>query len=118
MPAGSKPGERRGGRKKGVPNKATKAREAEIAKKRAAEGQQLAKDVLAAAMNAYLTLADKYDPASGNQIGDEAKFDRYLSKAAAIAADLAPYESSKLQSTTIIGDRDKPVTHTLNVNFV
>lgn len=31
MPAGSKPGERRGGRKKGVPNKSNAEREARIA---------------------------------------------------------------------------------------
>jgi hypothetical protein len=113
---GSAPGERRGGRRKGVPNKASLKREVEIAVRSRAAGQKLGKEVMAEAMMHFRALAAKYQV--GTEQPDETKFERYLKLAAAIAADLSPYESPKLQSTIIAGDKDQPINHTLHVRFV
>lgn len=99
MPRGSAPGERRGGRKKGVPNKTTLARSARIVEQRQAAGLKLGKDLMSEAANYFRGLADRYAP-TGAQPNDE-KFERYLYKAAMIAARVAPYESPTLQSITV-----------------
>ena len=116
MPRGAKPGERRGGRQKGVPNKATLARASAIAEQKQKAGQKLGVEVMSEAMMHFRALAAKYQV--GGPAPNEKLFVKYLSQAASIAADVAPYESSKLQSTTLRGDKDQPITHTLNVHFV
>ena len=113
---GPKPGEpRRGGRKKGTPNKATFAREMTIRELRELQGSKLAKDVMAITMGHFLKLAEQYAPASASP--DEGNFVKYLTLASGIAKDLAPYESPRMQSTVIRGD-DKPIAHSLTVKFV
>jgi hypothetical protein len=116
MPRGSKPGERRGGRQKGTPNKNSLERAAIVQKKIKDSGQALAIERLEVIAAEFEALAEIYRP--GQKGGDETKYVQYLSKAGSILADLAPYQSSKLQSTTLVGDRDKPISHTLNVRFV
>src|ERR1035437_853664 len=101
MPRGSRPGERRGGRKKGIPNRSTLERQREIAKAIGADtyAGRLGKDMLAEAMAEFRALAQKYHP-SGSE-PDEGKFVKYLNMAANIASDLAPYQSAKLAQTTL-----------------
>lgn len=83
MAAGSKPGERRGGRKKGEPNKVTLAKEAKIA----SEG---------------LTPLDYL-----LSILRDEMLDRDTRMEAAKAA--APYSHPRLQTTTHEGNPDKPI---------
>src|SRR5512143_1704814 len=116
---GSKPGERRGGRTKGTPNKITKSRAELIEEVRSSQppkGTLLAKVVLAEAMMHFRGMAAKYHP--NGQTPDEGKFQKYLKEAAAIAADLVPYESARLQATTISGNKDAPINAELIVRFV
>jgi len=117
MPRGSKPGERRGGRKPGSRNKTTAQRAAQIEKEIRESGQRLAIERLNDVAQEFFDLAEQYKP-STSTTPDEHKYVQYLSKVASILADLAPYQSSKLQSTTLRGDRDQPINHTLNVRFV
>ena len=116
---GAKPGERRGGRQKGTPNKITKSRAELIEEVRGTQppkGTLLAKVVLAEAMMHFRGLAAKYHVNGATP--DETKFHRYLKDAAAIAADLVPYESARLQATTISGNKDAPINAELVVRFV
>lgn len=99
MPRGSKPGERRGGRKPGVPNKVTLFREAETVAKQHASGMKLGKEIMQEAANYFLNLAAKYQIIGDTP--DEKKFHEYLKTAALIAKDLAPYESPRLATITV-----------------
>src|ERR1035437_4834326 len=116
MPAGAAPGTRRGGRQKGVPNKATIAREAAIASKTKAAGLRMAKEVMSEAMNYFRALASRY--AITGSTPDEKKFERYLGKAADVATRPPPNEAPRLQSTTQKGNKEKPISATLNIRFV
>ena len=108
MPRGSKPGENRGGgRRKGSKNKATIEKELAAAMPRDAltltgQASRLAKDVLADCMGHMLILADKYK-------AEEDKFVHYTRMAQAFACDLAPYQSPRLQTLKVGGDRDNPL---------
>lgn len=113
---GSPPGVRYGGRKKGTLNKTSRQRAAIIQKEIKASGAWLAIERLDQVLTEFLELAEKYRP--GSETPDEAKRVQYLMKVASIAADLAPYQTAKLQATMLVGDRDKPITQTLTVKFV
>ena len=106
MPRGSKPGERRGGRKKGTPNRSTLERQRELSNVVGADAcaGRLGKEVLAEAMGEFYALAMRYHP--GGREPDEAKFTRYLKLASDIASDLAPYQSPKLAQTTPRSDQE------------
>jgi hypothetical protein len=113
---GSKPGERRGGRKKGVPNKTVLARAAIISERAKAENKPLAVQAMTDGFHRYIALAAPFQ--KGGPQENIKEFEHFFDKAMDLAKYVAPYESAKLQSTTLIGDRDKPITHTLNVKFV
>jgi hypothetical protein len=109
MSRGSKLGERRGGRKKGTPNRSTLERQRELAKAIGADAYagKLGKDMLAEAMSEFRALAQRYHP-SGSE-PDEGKFVKYFNMAASVASDLAPYQSAKLAQTTLRGDQENPL---------
>lgn len=111
MPRGSKLGERRGGRKKGVPNNATQARQAEVK----ATGQTPL-EVMIESMRYFRGLAGRHQPKGVEP--DEHKFEKYLSKAADIAKDAAPYVHPKLAQTTLRGDEERPIRARVEVEFV
>jgi len=89
---GSKPGERRGGRAKGVPNKASAAREAAVA----ASG---------------LTPLDYMLNILRDETIDVARRDWAADKA-------APYIHPKLAATTLTGDPDNPVVVSITRRIV
>ena len=119
---GSKPGERRGGRKKGVPNKAAIAKAAAIKEEARREGKPLSLEIQIDAMFRYRSLAAQFQPGAkdkdGNSTADPKKYADYIEKMRKAAVDVTPYQTPKLQSTTLVGDRDKPITHQLTVKFV
>ncbi len=109
MPNGVKPGERRGGRKKGTPNKATRER-ALLAKRILEEqagkpGRKLAREVLDDLMHTFLGMAAQHQPLPAGAVPmsgqkpDEAKFVEYATLAGAMAQQLAPYQSPKFKAT-------------------
>ena len=89
---GSKPGERRGGRQKGTPNRKTIERQLITERmlehpSAGVESGKLGREVLAQYMNTFDELAEQYRKA------DEAKFRQYAELAVACAKALAPYQS-------------------------
>jgi hypothetical protein len=109
MPRGSKPGERRGGRQKGTPNKTVVAKAAHIL---AAAG----KNAKAPSFSAYtrlFELAEDYDrdlavalakrPRSRTEIAE------CREQLARILKDLLPYEKPRLTTTKVQGDKDAPL---------
>ena len=112
MPSGSRPGERRGGRKRGVPNRATVER-AEIALRSTAEakasGRKLGKEVLEELMVLFGGLASKFQPESMDKIvvqewtkGDrEPMFHKYASLAVKVAKDLADFQSPRFKAVEV-----------------
>jgi len=99
MPRGSAPGEHRGGRKAGVPNKTSLSKSAEIYEERKRSGRPIAVDLMSQTMTHYWNLAAKHRV--GGPEPDELKFDHYLGKCGNVAKDLAPYETPKLQTITM-----------------
>jgi hypothetical protein len=108
MPNGVKPGERRGGRKKGTPNKATRER-ALLAKRvleeqRGQPGRKLAREVLDDFMHLFTGMAAVYQPLppgavpGAHQQPDERKFLEYAKLAIDTAAQLAAFQSPKLKA--------------------
>ena len=117
---GSAPGEHRGGRKAGTPNKSTLARAAEIAAEHRAANLPLAVEVLENAMLNALKMAVKFElkpglvevtDKEGNKsmkesiVGDEVLYGKYLDKTIIAAGKLAPYQTPQLQSTTLNVER-------------
>jgi len=111
MPNGVRPGERRGGRKKGTPNKAT--RERVLLAKRILEeqkgrpGRKLAREVLDDFMHLFLGMAAQHQPlpigmaAGPGQQPNEPKFLEFAKLAIDTAAQLAPYQSPKLKAVLV-----------------
>jgi hypothetical protein len=109
MPRGSRPGERRGGRKPGIPNRTTTER-AEIARLAAAEanasGRKLGKEVLERFMVQFGELASYFQPTSFDTTVVHAwagtKNYELFVQFAALARDtakmLAPYQSPTFRS--------------------
>jgi hypothetical protein len=103
MPRGSRPGERRGGRTKGTPNRAT-AERAAIAARIAGEaemrGQKLGKEILAKYAGLFDEMADACHLAE-----DVAGFERWARLACATAKDLAPYQNPTYRAVVITPPR-------------
>ncbi len=103
---GAKPGERRGGRRKGTKNKATIERELEIAREVGELNGLLGKDFLAKAMIKFHDLALHYAPGLGetpNPGADEDKYVRYMTLMGEMAHKLAPFESPRFASISYEG---------------
>lgn len=108
MPRGAKPGERRGGRVKGVPNKATieKAKIAELTVVEArAVGKRLAKKLLEDFALRFAEIAAHYQPAlpgaKPNQYENEEKFYKNAELAIDCAHKLAPYQSPTFRAVVV-----------------
>ena len=109
MPRGSKPGERRGGRRKGTPNKTVVAKAAHIL---AAAGET----AKAPSFSAYLRLfelAEDYDRdlaiALAKRPQNQTEIIEYRERLARILKDLLPYEKPRLTTTKVQGDKDYPL---------
>lgn len=116
------------GRQKGTPNKTTIARQEAIVQEERASGRRLAIIRLAEIADHFGGLAAKYSPtrdrtkpfgADGkldDTPPDEARSVGYLRESAKWLAEIAPYQSPKLQSTTLAQDKPldvKPITVTV-----
>lgn len=114
MPGGgSKPGERRGGRQRGVPNRTTIERAAVIAEDARQKAQKLGLDVAREAMNFLMGLAAKH------QATDEKLSAKYAEKGGNFGLRVAEFETPKLQSTTLLGTGSSgEFVHRLEVEIV
>jgi hypothetical protein len=103
---GSKPGERRGGRQKGTPNKRTV--QARLFREAKLDGKPLAKEVLEESMFTYLRLAVACArPESGAWSAEKQKlFHFYREKCDERARWLAPYQSPQYRSITVQPPRE------------
>jgi len=118
MPSGSKPGERRGGRKLGTPNKATD--HAEMLARRIVEdadraaaavkgepGRKMSEEVLRefmelfAGMAAYHQPLPKGAPVPAGRDPDEHKFEKWARLTVKVAADLIPYERPSFRAINV-----------------
>lgn len=115
MPAGSKPGERRGGKKPGTKNKATREREA-LAAQVIIDGAQkrgapvLAKDVLERLMKLSEQQIYRYQPtapedvkkgAQPNPEGNLGLFGDWIDRTAYMAKELAKYQSPTFKAVMV-----------------
>lgn len=126
MPRGSSPGERRGGRKKGVPNKATiearerAARELDAAK---AGEKQIGKDVIEEMMFIAKGATASFQPVSEEQAqraqaagqtnvkpraGDMEKFGQWWDRTVFAAKELAKYQSPTFRAIMVSTAGDAP----------
>lgn len=118
MPAGSKPGERRGGRKIGKPNNKTDealmlARRIVDEADRAADavkgtpGRKMSEEVLRefmelfAGMAAYHQPLPKDAPVPPGRDPDEHKFEKWARLTVKVAADLIPYERPSFRAINV-----------------
>ena len=109
MARGSKPGERRGGRKKGTPNKMTFMK-TQMAMKAMAESdrsQQKATAVLNQIMARTYAMALEYGPEGDNYNDD--LYRNYLKLAVYTAGRLAPYQDPMLATVKVGSDRERPL---------
>ena len=109
MPRGSKPGERRGGRQKGTPNKTVVAKAAHIL---SAAG----KTAKAPSFSAYIRLfqlAEDYDRdlavALAKRPQNQSKIAECRERLARTLKDLLPYEKPRLTTTKVQGDKNYPL---------
>ena len=109
MPRGSKPGERRGGRQRGTPNKTVVAKAAHIL---AAAGET----AKAPSFSAYIRLfqlAEDYDRdlavALAKRPRNRAEIAECRERLARTLKDLLPYEKPRLTTTKVQGDRNAPL---------
>jgi hypothetical protein len=109
MPRGSKPGERRGGRQKGAPNKTVVAKAAHIL---AAAGKA-AKAPSFSAYTRLFELAEDYDRdltvALAKRQQKQTEIAECRERLARILKDLLPYEKPRLTTTKVQGDRNAPL---------
>jgi hypothetical protein len=106
---GSKPGERRGGRQKGTPNKVTaeQALSAErVLAKAKVSGRRLGKEVLDYYMHVFAEIADSERAAAltekpENAREHEARFERFAKYAIDCAHKLAPYQSPTFRAVVV-----------------
>jgi hypothetical protein len=106
---GSKPGERRGGRKKGTPNRMTFTK-AQMAMKAMSEtnwSQKKATLVLNSVMAEAYAMATEYGPGSDQY--NEGLYLNFLRLTMAAASRLAPYQDPVLATVKVGGDRDRPL---------
>ena len=101
MPRGSLPGERRGGRKKGVPNKVNIERAVQVATDvgKASAAGKLPKETLLEVMRYFRGMAAKHQP--GGPEENESKFIKYLELAGDFASKAAPYYHPRLTTVTV-----------------
>lgn len=128
MPAGAKPGERRGGRAKGVKNKGEiqKAILAERAIANAkASGRKLAVEHMQDYIGVLAGMAAYYQPtfpgmSQQNPHGDPAEFERWFGPFLDLAKALANYESPKMRDVmiTAVPLREAPVAPTIDGNVI
>jgi hypothetical protein len=100
---GSKPGERRGGRQKGTPNRRTTERML-IAEARArADGVPLAREILESGMLQYVQLANQCAPPEHGKWSAKKRklFERYRLAADVRAKWLMPFQSPQYRSITV-----------------
>jgi hypothetical protein len=112
MPRGSRPGERRGGRIKGTPNRATVERAAmaaRIAGEAEMRGQKLGKELLAKYAGLFDEMAD-----ARRLAGDVIAFEKWARLACATAKDLAPYQSPTYRAV-IAASPPAPATEVINL---
>ena len=109
MPRGAKPGERRGGRAKGTPNKMTFMK-TQMAMKAMAEtdsSQLKATDMLNRVMAETYAMSREYGPQSKNY--DDDLYAKYLQLTVITARALAPYQAPQLATVKVGGDRENPL---------
>jgi hypothetical protein len=109
MPRGSKPGERRGGRQKGTPNKTVVAKAAYIL----ATAGETAKAPSFSAYTRLFELAEDYDRdlavALAKRPRNQAEIVKRQERLARTLKDLLPYEKPRLTTTKVQGDRNAPL---------
>jgi hypothetical protein len=103
---GSKPGERRGGRQKGTPNRKTLERRLITERmlehpSAGVESGKLGRDVLAQYMCTFDELAEQYRKTN------EPKFRQYAELAVACAKALAPYQSPTYRAIVVSSPRQE-----------
>jgi hypothetical protein len=126
MPRGAMPGERRGGRKKGKPNKATLERaalaERIIAEQQGKPGRKLGKELLEDFALMFGSLAASFQPIGTGANGvvtrddvrkwaaspDEPYFEKYAKLAAKCAGDFADFQSPRLGRVQVAEPSPKP----------
>lgn len=126
MPRGAKPGERRGGRVKGIPNRTTierlekerianqllEAARAETKLEHArGRGNKLAKDVIEDFMNLFAGIATTCQPYPPNQPQnpnyDPDRFEKYARMTVEAARELAKYQSPQFRAIVVAPAPDK-----------
>jgi hypothetical protein len=109
MPRGSKPGERRGGRQQGTPNKTIVSKAASVL---AAAGK-IAKRPSFSAYTRLFQLAEDYDRdlavALAKRPQKQTEIAECRERLARILKDLLPYEKPRLTTTKVQGDKDYPL---------
>ena len=109
MPRGSKPGERRGGRRKGTPNKTVVAKAAHIL---AAAGET-AKAPSFSAYTRLFELAEDYNrdltAAIARRPQNQTEIVESRERLARMLKDLLPYEKPRLTTTKVQGDKEAPL---------
>src|SRR5215472_17579862 len=109
MPRGSKPGERRGGRQEGTPNKTIVSKAASVL---AAAGK-VAKTPSFSAYIRLFELAEDYDrdltAALAKKPQNPPEIAECRERLARILKDLLPYEKPRLTTTKVQGDKDAPL---------
>jgi hypothetical protein len=109
MPRGSKPGERRGGRQKGTPNKTIVSKAANVL---AAAGK-IAKRPSFSAYIRLFELAEDYNRdlvvALAKRPRNQAEVAECRERLGRTLKDLLPYEKPRLTTTKVQGDKDAPL---------
>src|SRR5712672_303762 len=109
MPRGSKPGERRGGRQQGTPNKTIVSKAASVL---AAAGK-IAKRPSFSAYIRLFELAEDYDRdlsvALAKKPQNQTKIAECRERLARTLKDLLPYEKPRLTTTKVQGDKNYPL---------
>src|SRR5260370_205146 len=103
MPRGSGPGERRGGRKKGTPNKRTAALPARLA---ATDSGFDPYGQLEAPANELLSEIEQERAAPKP---NQARIDQLRDMLARVLRDMVPYKRPRLTATKVSGDKDAPL---------
>jgi|SRR5882672_88662 len=104
MPSGARPGERRGGRKKGVHNKTSVERAAEVVANAKATNTPLAKDILERFMLVFAGQAAVHQPRPdglGGMLGNSKEFERWARLSVDCAGKLAPYQSPTFRAVMV-----------------
>lgn len=110
MARGAKPGERRGGRSIGTPNKTTIEKAliaAQVVEDAQRTGKKLAKEVLEEFMMLFAGMAATYQPlppgmpVPAGRKPDEKKFIQYAVLARDTAKDLAPFQSPTFRAVAV-----------------